>query len=505
MILSPDLQDIEKLSNSDAERRFARLLSKIPAPTAVAFHSVKLHTHAYKYVAEIDFLILWKDVAIVVEVKGGGVQKYEGIWYSIDRNKDAHRLPSSPMEQARSAMFALLDIFEADNLGKFASEALVVTPDIDSPPASTEWKPSQWLTRDSMTVDKLVEALDLAAAEARRPRHNEKRVSGQELRTRLFGAFSRLPVIDAQRGAVLDEQASATEQQAKVLAGLAKNERIIVLGGAGTGKSLVLAEAAKQESEAGRSVLVTFQSGGLQKFFEPLLEGRDITVARFEDLVPGREFDVVLVDEAQDLMHDEAMDLLDKMLVDGRSKGRWRMFLDQNNQAHVDGSFDKDVFDLVRDEAIEYDLSMNVRNTRAIVHMVQEYLSADVGDPGIVNGEKIDWNWLEGGTSLDAAIERAKKLIQEGAAAKNIWVISVMADANLDDFIEGIRVLAPRQAKGLEVEHVIVCDLPENYDDVSLSNFYVAVTRARISLHVIATKKDKRNLLTIGRKKELSQ
>lgn len=505
MILSPDLPDIEKYSNSDAERRFARLLSKIPDSKAVAFHSVKLHTHAYKHVAEIDFLILWKDVAIVVEVKGGGVQKYDGVWFSIDRNRDAHRLPSSPMEQARSAMFALLKIFEADSMGKFASEAIVVTPDIDSPPLSTEWKPSQWLTRDSMTVDKLVEALDLIAAEARRPRSGEKRASGQELRTRLFGAFTRLPVIDAQRGAVLDEQASATEQQAKVLAGLAKNERIVVLGGAGTGKSLVLAEAAKQEVEANRSVLVTFRSRGLLKFFSPLFEGRDITVIPFEDLVPGREFDIVLVDEAQDLMHVEAMDLLDKMLVGGRSGGRWRMFLDQNNQAHVDGSFDKDVFDLVRDEAIEYDLSLNVRNTRAIVHMVQEYLSADVGDPGIVNGEKIDWNWLEEGTPLEAAIDRAKKLIDEGAVAKNIWIISVTAEADLDTVIDGIRVLAPRQAKGLEAEHVIVCDLPENYDDVALANFYVALTRARISLHVIASKKDKRKLLTIGRTKELTQ
>ncbi|WP_054820725.1 NERD domain-containing protein [Arthrobacter sp. JCM 19049] len=504
MILSPDLRDIEKQANSDAERRLARLLSKIPGPKAVAFHSVKLHTHAYKHVAEIDFLILWKDVAIVVEVKGGGVQKYEGVWYSIDRNRDAHRLPSSPMEQARSAMFALLKIFDADNMGKFASEAIVITPDIDSPPSSTEWKPSQWLTSDSMNVEKLVEALDLVAAEARRPRSDEKRASSQELRTRLFGEFSRLPVIDAQRGAVLDEQARATEQQAKVLAGLAKNERIVVLGGAGTGKSLVLAEAAKQEAEGNRSVLVTFRSKGLQKLFKPLFEGRDITVTPFEDLVPGREFDVLLVDEAQDLMHVEAMDSLDKMLVGGRSKGRWRMFLDHNNQAHVDGSYDKDVFDLVRDEAIEYDLSLNVRNTRAIVHMVQEYLSADVGDPGIVNGERIDWNWLEDGTPQEAAIQRAKKLIDEGAIAKNIWVISVTADADLDEVVEGIRVLAPRQAKGLEAEHAIVCELPEEYDDVSLANFYVAVTRARISLHVIASKKDKKKLLTIGRKKALS-
>ena len=36
-----------------------------------------------------------------------------------------------------------------------------------------------------------------------------------------------------------------------------------VLGGAGTGKSLALAEGAKQEADQGQSVLITFRSPGL--------------------------------------------------------------------------------------------------------------------------------------------------------------------------------------------------------------------------------------------------
>ncbi len=54
-------------------------------------------------------------------------------------------------------------------------------------------------------------------------------------------------MIDAQRGAIIDEQNRATEGQARVLAALSRNHRVLVFGGAGTGKSLVLAEAAKQE------------------------------------------------------------------------------------------------------------------------------------------------------------------------------------------------------------------------------------------------------------------
>lgn len=498
MILSPDLIDIEQTAQSDAERRLARLLHAIPDREAVAFYSVKLRSHAYKQMAEADFVILWKGVAITVEVKGGGVKKFEGGWYSTDRHGDSHRLSSSPMEQARSAMFALKNILREDKLGWFAAEAIVVTPDIAAPPSSTEWKATHWLARDSMSVQAMTAALDEVAKKAPSASHGVKLASTSDLRTRLFGEFSRMPMLDAQRGAVLDEQNVATDGQARVLAGLAKNSRLMVLGGAGTGKSLVLAEAAKQEAAAGRSVLVTFRSPGLRAFFEPRFEGRPIEVVPFDDLTHERQFDVLLVDEAQDLMSADAMDLLDRVCRGGRSAGRWRMFLDPNNQTHVDGSFDPDVFDLVGADALEYDLSLNVRNTRAIVHMVQEYLGADVGDPGIVNGDRIQWKWSSDVATLDLALDLAKSLTKNGVRASDIWVIPVTGSRDLDEFRDGIRVLGPRSAKGLEAEHVIVCDLPDQFDGPGLSNFYVAVTRARVTLHVVASEADKKQLQTIG-------
>src|SRR3954454_23903996 len=111
MILVPDLVDILASAESEGERRVARLLQSIDGPSdAVAFHSVKLRSHAYKQQAEADFVILWKGVVVVVEVKGGGVRKHEGVWYSVDRHGAWHKLASSPMEQAQSAMYALKKI-----------------------------------------------------------------------------------------------------------------------------------------------------------------------------------------------------------------------------------------------------------------------------------------------------------------------------------------------------------------------------------------------------------
>ena len=392
MILVPTLADIESRAESNAERTFARLLKSVEGDQdAVAFYSVRLREHAYKQQAEADFVILWKRTVVVVEVKGGGVRKHEGSWYSVDRHNDWHKLGTSPMEQAQSAAYALRDILRKENLGWFPFEACVVTPDIDSPPADVAWKRTHWLAHHDMTSAGLAAALDAIVASAPSAPPKQRVARMEELRARLFGEFTRMPVIDAQRGAVIEEQNRATTGQARVLATLARNDRMLVAGGAGTGKSLVLVEAAKQELERGKSVLITFRSPDLAGFFARYVEGTGIDVVPFDQLADKR-YDVVFIDEAQDLMTAEAMDRLDEVVLAGRAAGRWRMFMDQNNQAHVDGGYDPDIAELIGMEAITVDLDLNVRNTQAIVHIVQEYLGADVGDPGIVHGERVYWH-----------------------------------------------------------------------------------------------------------------
>ncbi|MCX4882464.1 nuclease-related domain-containing DEAD/DEAH box helicase [Streptomyces sp. NBC_00847] len=501
MILVPDLADVETTTTSNAERRVARLLRAIDGPhDAVAFHSVKLRSHAVKQQGEADFVVLWDGVVVIIEVKGGGVRKYDGVWYSIDRHGDWKKLRESPMDQAQSAMYALRDILQEEGVGWFATEAVALTPDIDAPPAAVEWKGSHWWAKDQMSIAAMTEAFEKVAGEARTAPFGVRIARPETLRARLFGEFTRMPVIDAQRGAVIEEQNRATEGQARVLAALSRNPRMLVFGGAGTGKSLVLAEGAKQEAGEGKSVLITFHSPALVDFFGPRIADRGIDLLPFAALSGDKQYDVVFVDEAQDLMNAEGMDALDSVIRGGRESGRWRMFLDPNNQARVDGEFDPDVCELVQQEALQYDLDRNVRNTRAIVHVVQEYLGADVGDPGIVHGDRVEWRWSDGTADVAAAEAVARDLVANGARRQDIWIINVSEDAEPRRSEAGFLVTNPRFAKGLEAEHVIVCGLPREYDDRGLAAFYVAVTRARVTLHVVASKQDKKRLQDLLRK-----
>jgi len=503
MILVPDLADIESIAASDAERRVARLLGAVDGPAdAVAFYSVKLRTHSVKQQGEADFVVLWNGLVIVIEVKGGGVSKHDGVWYSIDRHRDWHRLRESPMEQAQSAMYALKDILTQEGVGWFATEAVVVTPDVDSPPPAVDWKHSHWWAKDQMNIESMTEAFRAIEKGARTAPFGVKRARADMLRSRLFGEFTRMPVIDAQRGAVLEEQNRATEGQARILAALSPNPRMLITGGAGTGKSLVLAEAAKQEAASGKSVLVTFRSPSLVDFFAPRIGDREVDLRPFTELSGDKQYDVILVDEAQDIMNAEGMDSLDSMVRGGLSDGRWRMFLDHNNQAHVDGEFDPDVCELIKHDAVQFSLDRNVRNTKAIVHIVQEYLGADIGDPGIVHGDRVEWRWSSGDVAgLKEGENVARDLVANGARRKDIWIVDVAGDDEPHHTAGGFLVTTPRFAKGLEAEHVIVCNLPSEYDERGLAAFYVAVTRARVTLHIVASSTDKKRLQDLFQEK----
>ncbi|WP_166828394.1 DEAD/DEAH box helicase [Brevibacterium limosum] len=231
----------------------------------------------------------------------------------------------------------------------------------------------------------------------------------------------------------------------------------------------------------------------------PHLGDLDVDVKAFDDLGAASRYDVVLVDEAQDMMTAEAMDRIDEVIIGGRAHGRWRMFLDPNNQAHIDGAYDADIAELIAAEAITVDLSLNVRNTRAIVHVVQEYLNADVGDPGIVQGERVQWHDVDGSPGVDDGIAIAAELVADGIRKSDIWIInprSVEPPAIEGGFI----VTSPRYSKGLESEHVVVCGLPYRLDEAGIAAFYVAATRARVSLHIVLGTEDRKALRHLVRR-----
>lgn len=482
-----------------SEKLVADLLRQVNDDGAVAFFSTNLRQARIKREAEADFIVLWKGAVIVLEVKGGAVSRDgEGRW-SLETRSHGRRAIEDPMKQAQGEMYALRDLLmEIDQVDiRDAATYAVFTPFIDAPPESVAWHPEQWLARSQASAPRLEQALDALAnrVRTRLPR------GGQILsrvRQRLGREFIGMAMYDAERHLVLREQDRLTQEQVAVLMSMENVRRAIIEGGAGTGKSMALALAARQASEQGDAVLLTFASRSLVDYFDALTAGTTVVVREFARLGELHdEFDFVLVDEAQDMMNEPDLTLVTSKVRGGLDKGRWLLAMDPNNQAHIEGRFEPEWFEAVREDAARFSLKRNVRNTSSMVDAVQDHLLADIGIPTIALGRQVRWEQLGGDADVNKRLERVVAALSQDVGASegrdSIVVISVQGEAERSrrrlesekPLIGRVPLVSPRMVKGLEFDHVVVIDVPAAATSAERAALYVAMTRARVSLTVL--------------------
>jgi hypothetical protein len=507
--LIPPVEYID--SQSSAEREVAELLKALPVDEGVAYHSVHLPRHRKQIMGEADFVVLWKGAILVLEVKGGRLGRTdEGIWYSIDRYDIQHPLRRSPWVQAKDAAFALLDILAQQTRGgDWPFAYAVVTPHQNLSP-DAEWVPQQHIGLDRMTPAGLERALDALARLARTPPGALDNSRQQDLRPMgnltMVSKYLRKEV-DAMRTVpdtelLIDRNiVSMTDEQIDAMRAFERNPRVLVLGGAGTGKTVVALEAARRAATDGRSVAFICGSAGILQLAAELLTGSTVRLVPSGSLPDEALFDVVVVDEAQDLLNVEDMSKLAETVRGGLNGGRWWVFLDPNNQAHLTGAFDEAVYRELQDSAVVVDLTKNVRNPRSVVTTVQSHLGADLGSPRI--GEGPDASIVQARTPQDARqlLERRIRALQdEGVSRKKITVVSAAADPaesvlavdghlasnyQVDD--RSYEVVAAASIKGLERAHVVVVDVADLDTPGGRAAAYVAMTRPRYSLYVVSS------------------
>lgn len=498
-------------AQSHAERKVAELLTAIRSDEGAAYHSVHLPRHRKQVMGEADFVVLWRGAILVLEVKGGRIGRTEdGLWYSVDRHGTQHPLRRSPWVQAKDASFALLDILTAQ-LGEsgWPFAYAVVTPD-QNLTADAEWVPQQHIGLDRMTPTGLERSLDALARLARTPPGDSDYSPRQGLRpmANLSTVITHLRrEVDAMRTVpdtelLIDRNiVSMTDEQVDAMRAFERNPRVLVLGGAGTGKTVVAIEAARRAVTDGNSVAFVCGSPGVLKLASELLTDSPVQLVPFDSIPSEPMFDVVVVDEAQDLLNLEDMSRLSESVRGGLQDGRWWIFLDPNNQTHLSGVFDEIVYEEIQAGAIIVDLTKNVRNARTVVTAVQSYLDADLGSPRI--GEGPDAAIVQARSPEEARRlldARLSNLCGQGVSRKKITIISAANDPSSSVLaVEGrppssytlgnhpYEVATAANIKGLEREHVIVVDVDDLETAGGRAASYVAMTRPRYSLYVISS------------------
>jgi hypothetical protein len=491
--------------DSQAELRIARLLEQVDLPGPVAaLYSVHLPVHEYKRMSEVDFLVVWDDTVIVVEVKGGRLARRAGLWTFTNRFGETNEKREGPFEQARSAMFSLQRrLGERLPAVDVAWGYLVVTPD-QVLAHDVEWHPRQYAGSNSMSVAGVARALADARAHAHATLSRPVRGGAyQDLLRVLRPDFDWVPTLGAVGPSLEQEYVQLAERQYDLLVGAERHPRLICVGGAGSGKTLLAAETARRAASSGASVLVTCRSARLAEILGRRLAGTGIDVATFDRLhARPAQVDVLVVDEAQDLLDIDSMLVLDQTVGGGLSGGRWRFFCDPNNQANVDGAFDQATFDELQTLAFTVDLPYNCRNTSQVVAQTQLTTGADVGVPRVGDGPQVVWEkCLDDAATASLLDRRLKELRREEVDMADVAVVTLrdriedsaavrskafrtgrLMDASGPSVPDAATLATAADIKGLETRHVCVVDVDEAAGPVALSRLYVAMTRPRVSL-----------------------
>ncbi len=508
-----------------SERRVFEALSASEV-SGVALHSLNLPRHEYKLTAEVDFVLLLDDLVIAVEVKGGQVACSDGVWTYSDRAGHRRTSREGPFKQVQTAMYALRERLKervGSEIDDVAFGYLVITPDVDLA-SSFEWEDEAYCGRGpfNRSLGKVIDR----AIKYWLGRQGNKLPIDKGFQARLMQvlrpSFDRSPLLDARASLLDAAMVRLTDEQFARLDLISDEPRVICSGGAGTGKTFLAAEVARRQALLNQRVLFTCRSEVLAAFVARTLEGTAVDVRPVSRLGGVTPYDVLVVDEAQDLMTFDILEDLEWTVVGGWSDGRWTMLLDKNSQAHLYGDFDPDALNYVQSFGpVKATLKLNCRNTREIAFQARAYTGADTGVATAGTGPEVVFVAVDDQQSELAALEKQlSALAEQEVAPEYITIVSVRGDWGTS-VAKGLRAarrgrlkqMSPLVAsawpgdgmtwssaldiKGMENRFVCVIDIDSVATETELDLLYVALSRPRAGLWVATSPHVKKQLVDL--------
>ena len=540
-------------SESPGERElFRRLQAEPGTETWIVLHSLEIAKHVTQRQGEADFVVVIPNRGVVViEVKAHQrvTRSADGVW-QLGGQPPSRR---SPFKQADRAKFSLLDYLDSQSIPTdavpFAS--IVWFTSIRGERElreSIEWEAWQMLDRDDL--DSSVSVPILAAISGERSR-NRKSNSASNFRPESAAAMVKAlrPKFDvavkpedlktrrqAQLISLLDEQYDALDS-------VSENRSVVIVGPAGSGKTLLAKEFARRESIQGRSGwLLCFNrllgieiktataefpgvvASSIHRLMLEIAElemptdpGADFWDRVLPDLALGaalggefeREF--LVVDEAQDLLSETHLDLLDLLVVGGLAGGRVVFFGDFERQSIYGEGRGPAHLQMRLGGAATFRLGSNCRNLPRVGALVSQVARLRPGyrrfrrlDDGI--DPRMYWygSSAEQGRRLVQAIQDLRNedfsleeivvlsVRRAGSVAMNTtdtWLRRVLVETRTPDPVIGrVRFSTVHSFKGLESPAVVLTDI-DDFNTPNLADLlYVGITRATDRVSVLSDK-----------------
>lgn len=555
----PDLIDeqLRRLKSPAEARFYEECRRQLPNDILVIYSVNWIYRNGRGWLleGEADFTIVVPQSGVfAVEVKGGGVSfdATTGQWQSIDRAGNAHDI-KDPFRQASNERHALKDqLLGHPRWRQWRGARLtlghaVMLPDIHD--AKPLLSPDRQRAFIGIDTDIMALVPWFAQLQAFWTQANEDPLGAQGVKLVEDILCSSVEVRPALR-AILDvaEQARVqlTTNQARVLRILGGRKRAVIAGGAGTGKTLIAVEKARQLAETMQSVLLLCYNRPLADALAAGVAGQPrITVLSFhqlcdrriaevrqvagvdllaeaQDAFPGNDekhvfevqmpfalarsnealdtkYDALVVDEAQDFSDDYWFSV--EELLSDPEEGVFYIFIDENQALYR-----KHANLPVEDEP--YRLLANCRNTVPIHRAGYAFYKGEAIDDPDLPGDAVNRTVVEDEGHQAAAIGNiVRGLLADGVAAEDITVLlAKRPKARLYGLLQAQRLpignawafeaLSQRRAifvdtvgrfKGLEAPVVILWVGDELIVEEQWEYLYVGATRAKSLLYVVGS------------------
>jgi hypothetical protein len=557
-MIVPD--NIDSADSQGEKRIYRHFKSDINSRDFIILHSLFVSKHLTRVSGELDFLVLAPGLGIfALEVKHGQVSRDGGIWKFENRYGKVNTSTIGPFRQVSDTMHSLRSYLleVAGNNFKLKEKirkllfgwGVMFTSLEEFYDYGSEAEPWQLFTRPSFRapashyIKELSKGFHNKYSGKRWYEVNDSRPSKkdcQEIFKLLRGDFSYSYTTLNQ---ILDEENLIdhfTEEQFETLSFMEYNDRVLIQGGAGTGKTIMATEWFQRNVAAGLRVgLICYNkklgnklnselsafinlnetnsfAGNLhsymisltgkvppeidpQQFYEIDLPLESLFV--LEDIHEEDRYDLLIIDESQDLMTESYLDVFDSMLKGGLSNGKWVLFGDFCNQLIYQNDPNKVLNILSAKSSFVRvpPLKTNCRNSKKIVFYNHTTTGCDrqLSPVGMVDGEKVEHYFPVKSRQVEKVVEIISDMLSKGIPESKISLLScksstysqLLHNDGIKKWVEkGLVFSTIHSYKGLQNSFVIATEFEELESDHSISLLYVAISRAKLKFYLVLDK-----------------
>lgn len=548
----PSVISEEDARKSPAEATVFEWLRNMSWGNATVLHSLPLKDHIRNSFGEIDFVVICEKGILCLEIKGGGVERRDGLWGFTGRHGTTWK-NQGPYAQVQGNMKSLKTYLDThikrdDEIRECRVACCVITPDcVIKADDDTEIIP-EITFNSNMNKKDLPIVFERCFNYWEKTKHyggsgNLSAKARERLTTFLRGDFNFVPSLSVVLNRSEEQLLSTTQEQLDIIVHMGVNDRMMVEGGAGTGKTLLAAEQCRRSLICGEKVLYLCYNHTIASYIREVFKAKDeeIDVFTFHDLLmkacnikmipegiqdmdeffknylPNQfmmledksvltQYDRIIIDEGQDLMNMMAYLSIGEFIKNGWESGKWTIYYDPNQNIFGTDEEFNEVWNALKASSFIYPLTTNCRNTKQIAQ--GNYAVTHVYKPKYMRaeGEEIVYKTYNNkAAEAEMLFNEIRRLRSEGISKKDIVILSYYRIDNPNSCLyereipsdigaikvnltcnfmdcKQIRFYTIQAFKGLEAKAVIMIDVDSLSDDHKRLMNYVGMSRARTYL-----------------------